>query len=96
MALFLRALDKEVDELHGNGVRLRFIGDLDALRRALAQAHARRRWRAPRATTALQLNIAVNYGGRWDIVQASRQAAAAVAAASCASTRSTRHAWASG
>jgi undecaprenyl diphosphate synthase len=78
MRLFVRALDKEVDELHGNGVRLRFIGDSERFRRTL-----RARMQAAMTRTAgndkLQVNIAVNYGGRWDIVQASRQAAEAVA-----------------
>src|SRR5690349_20679196 len=78
MGLFVRALDKEVDELHGHGVRLRFIGDLAAFDDAL-----RERMQAAMDRTAgndrLQVNIAVSYGGRWDIVQASRQAAAAVA-----------------
>ncbi|MEP6899690.1 MAG: polyprenyl diphosphate synthase [Rhodanobacter sp.] len=78
MELFVRALDKEVDELHGHGVRLRFIGDLEAFDEPL-----RRRMQASMIRTAgndkLQVNIAVNYGGRWDIVQAARQAAEAVA-----------------
>jgi len=78
MSLFVRALDKEVDELHGHGVRLRFIGHLDAFDEPLRQ-----RMQAAMSRTAgndkLQVNIAVSYGGRWDIVQASRQAAAAVA-----------------
>lgn len=78
MDLFLRALDKEVDELHGHGVRLRFIGDLDAFDNSL-----RERMREAMEQTAgndkLQVNVAVSYGGRWDIVQASRQAALAVA-----------------
>ena len=78
MGLFMRALDKEVDELHTNGVRLRFIGDLNAFDEPL-----RRRMQASMTRTAsnerLQVNIAVSYGGRWDIVQASRQAAEAVA-----------------
>ncbi|WP_049623858.1 polyprenyl diphosphate synthase [Frateuria defendens] len=78
MQLFLRALDKEVEELHGHGVRLRFIGELAAFDEAL-----QRRIRAAMARTAgnakLQLNIAVNYGGRWDVVQAARRAATAVA-----------------
>jgi undecaprenyl diphosphate synthase len=78
MGLFVRALDKEVDELHGHGVRLRFIGDLGAFDESL-----RLRMQAAMAHTAgndrLQVNIAVSYGGRWDIVQASRLAAAAVA-----------------
>lgn len=78
MGLFLRALDKEVDELHGHGVRLRFIGDLSAFDEPL-----RKRMQAAVSHTAgndaLHVNVAVSYGGRWDIVQASRQAAAAVA-----------------
>lgn len=78
MELFLRALDKEVDELHEQGVRLRFIGDLAAFSDAL-----QRRMRAAMARTAgndkLHMNVAVNYGGRWDIMQAARRAAAAVA-----------------
>ncbi len=78
MELFVRALDKEVDELHGYGVRVRFIGALQAFDELLQQ-----RMRAAMAKTAdnqrLQLNIAVNYGGRWDIVHAAQQAAAAVA-----------------
>jgi undecaprenyl diphosphate synthase len=77
MELFVRALDKEVDELHEHGVRLRFIGDLDAFEEPL-----RRRMHASMTRTAangkLHVNIAVNYGGRWDIAQASRQAAEAV------------------
>lgn len=78
MSLFVRALDKEVEELHGYGVRLRFIGDLSAFDEPLRQ-----RMQSAMARTAdngkLQLNVAVNYGGRWDITQACREAAAAVA-----------------
>ena len=78
MGLFVRALDKEVEELHGHGVRLRFIGDLnafdDALRQRMLDAMTR-----TAGNDKLQVNVAVSYGGRWDIVQASRQAAAAVA-----------------
>jgi undecaprenyl diphosphate synthase len=78
MSLFVRALDKEVDELHANGVRLRFIGDLSEFDEPL-----RARMQASMTRTAgndkLHVSIAVNYGGRWDIVQATRQAAKAVA-----------------
>ncbi|MBA2077839.1 polyprenyl diphosphate synthase [Rhodanobacter sp. PCA2] len=78
MTLFLRALDKETDELHAQGVRLRFVGDLAAF-----DAPLRERMQAAMARTGgnvkLHLNVAVNYGGRWDIAQAARQAAAAVA-----------------
>lgn len=78
MELFLRALDKEVDELHGHGVRMRFVGDLGAF-----DASLRQRMNQAMAHTAgndkLHLNVAVNYGGRWDIVQAARKAAESVA-----------------
>ena len=77
MELFLKALDREVDELHGYGVRMRFIGELTAFAPAL-----RERMQAAMAKTAgnakLALNIAVNYGGRWDIAHAARAAALAV------------------
>src|SRR3954470_21033718 len=59
MELFLKALDREVDELHGYGVRIRFIGDLAAFAPAL-----RERMRAAAEKTLangkLALNIAVN------------------------------------
>jgi undecaprenyl diphosphate synthase len=78
MELFLKALDREVDELHGYGVRIRFIGELSAFAPALHQ-----RMQAAMDKTAgnakLALNIAVNYGGRWDIAQAAKQVAQAAA-----------------
>jgi undecaprenyl diphosphate synthase len=78
MSLFLRALDKEVDELHGYGVRLRFIGDLSAFDEPLRESMQAAMLRTA-GNDKLHVNIAVNYGGRWDIVQASRKAAEAVA-----------------
>ncbi len=79
MQLFLKALDREVDELHANGVRISFVGDLsafsDELRERMQQAMAR-----TAGNRALHANVAVNYGGRWDIAQAARRAAEAVAA----------------
>ncbi|MEW5834888.1 MAG: polyprenyl diphosphate synthase [Pseudomonadota bacterium] len=78
MSLFLRALDKEVDELHAQGVRVRFIGELTSFGQDLQQ-RMRNAMERTAGNTRLQLSIAVNYGGRWDIVQAARQAAHAVA-----------------
>ncbi|MGA9422698.1 MAG: polyprenyl diphosphate synthase [Rhodanobacteraceae bacterium] len=79
MQLFVKALDRELDELHGNGVRVEFIGDLEAfdpdLRGRMHGAMSK-----TQANTALRLNVAVNYGGRWDIVHAARRSAEAVAA----------------
>ena len=79
MSLFVDALEREVQELDGNGIRVRFIGDLDSLnptlRRATEAAEAR-----TCANTRLDLVVAVAYGGRWDIVQATRKLAAEAAA----------------
>ncbi len=77
MSLFVRALDKEVDELSGHGVRLRFIGDLSAFDAPLRQ-RMHTAMQSTAGNTQLQVNVAVNYGGRWDIAQACRQAAQAV------------------
>jgi undecaprenyl diphosphate synthase len=79
MGLFLKALDREVAELHENGVRIRFVGDLEAFEPALRE-RMRSAMRRTADNRALQLNIAVNYGGRWDIVQAARELAHQAAA----------------
>ncbi|MGN6729975.1 MAG: polyprenyl diphosphate synthase [Rhodanobacteraceae bacterium] len=77
MELFLRALDREVDELHGNQVRVRFIGGLDLFNEAL-RSRMLAAMDKTRGNNALHLNVCVNYGGRWDIAQAARNAALAV------------------
>ena len=71
MGLFLEAIDREVAELHANGVRLRFIGE----RRRLAVRLQSRMAAAESETAAnagLQLQVAMSYGGRWDIVRAAQ------------------------
>ena len=74
MSLFVEALDREIAELHGKGVRVRFIGE----RRNLAM-RLQTRLAAAEARTAsnagLRLQVAMSYGGRWDIVQAARKLA---------------------
>ena len=77
MQLFMKALDREVEQLHENGVRVDFVGDLSAFRPELA-ARMRSAMVRTGENTALRLNIAVNYGGRADIVQAARTMALAV------------------
>jgi undecaprenyl diphosphate synthase len=71
MKLFLEALQREVDELHRNNVRLQFIWARQQLNESLiariGAAEAR-----TRDNSGLILNIAVAYGGRWDIVEAAR------------------------
>ena len=79
LALLSRYLRSEVRQLHEDGVRLRFIGERSAfpekLRKSIDQAE-----RDTAACSGLELVVAVNYGGRWDIVDGVRRLAGAVAA----------------
>jgi undecaprenyl diphosphate synthase len=74
MSRFLQALDDEVAELHENGIRLCFVGNLEQLSPQLRQ-----RMDAAAALTAgnsrMRLVIAIAYGGRWDIASAARRLA---------------------
>lgn len=76
MDLFLRALREEVQKLHSNGIRFRVVGDTavlsDETRALIAEGEV-----LTAGNRGLCVNVAVNYGGRWDIEQAVRRAAAA-------------------
>ena len=74
MGLFLDALDRELDELHTNQVRLRFIGERGMLSAALQQRIAAAEARTA-GNTRLALQVAVSYGGRWDLTGAARHLA---------------------
>ena len=77
MGLFVHTLKKEVDALDKNGVRLRFIGERSAfskdLRTLMEDSEAQ-----TRTNTRLDLVIAANYGGQWDITRAFRTLAGRV------------------
>jgi undecaprenyl diphosphate synthase len=77
MDLFLRALDKEADELHQNGICLRFVGDKSAFKPNL-QAKMKEAEQLTAGNTRMVVNVAVNYGGRWDITQAAARLAASI------------------
>jgi undecaprenyl diphosphate synthase len=77
MSLFVESLEKEIDELHRSGVRVRFIGDRSLLNaRMLASMTSSERITANNTTLLLQ--IALSYGGRADILCAARQLASQV------------------
>ena len=78
MGLFVSALDQQVKKLHQNDIRLRVIGDRSAFNPAL-QKRIRDAETLTRDNSGLVLVIAANYGGRWDIVEATRALARAVA-----------------
>lgn len=71
MELFMRALDKEAAELHENGVRIQFIGDTSRFSPEIQQRIERVLARTP-SNCEITLNVAANYGGRWDITNACR------------------------
>ncbi|WP_424191483.1 polyprenyl diphosphate synthase [Ampullimonas aquatilis] len=72
MRLFVTALEREVRKMHTNGIRLRVVGDLSAfdesLQAMIADAESK-----TAGNSRMTLTIAANYGGRWDMVQATRQ-----------------------
>ncbi len=79
MGLFLDSLEREIEDLHRSGVRLRFIGNRASLGHELV-----RRMQDAEALTGrnggLELLVAMAYGGQWDIAQACRKLAEDVAA----------------
>ncbi len=79
MDLFVNTLRKEVDALDQSGVRLRFIGERtpfsDNLRKLIRQSEQQ-----TADNRRLELVIAANYGGQWDITQACQAVARRVAA----------------
>jgi len=69
MELFVSTLQSEVESLHKQNVRVRFIGECAAFSEKL-QKKIKEAKELTRNNSGLQLNIAVNYGGRWDIAEA--------------------------
>ena len=76
MRLFMTALEREVGKLKENGVRLRSAGDRSTFEPALQERIAEAE-RLTSDNTRLNLTVCASYGGRWDIVDAVRQAVAA-------------------
>lgn len=78
MSLFLTTLQDEIDKLHKNNIRLRFIGDRTAFDEKLQQKMTEGEEKT-KNNNALTLVIAANYGGRWDMTQACQIVAQRVA-----------------
>lgn len=79
MDLFAKVLVSERENLHKNNIKVRFVGDLskfsDKLRNAIDDIET-----LTAQNDRMLLQIAINYGGRWDIVQAVRKVAQEVQA----------------
>lgn len=67
MKLFSEYLDSEIDELHRKNVQIRFIGKVEDLAVGL-QEKVKKAQDYTRKNTGLVFNLAVNYGGRAEIV----------------------------
>lgn len=72
MGLFLAALEREVTKLHGNAIRLRVVGRRDnfdpKIVRLIEESEAK-----TAGNTRLTLTICADYGGRWDVIQATNR-----------------------
>jgi undecaprenyl diphosphate synthase len=74
MSLFLEVLQREIDVLHKNNIRIRFVGE----RHQLSERLQKRLLKAEEQTAdnqRMELVLAIAYGGRWDIVSAVQQIA---------------------
>lgn len=69
MELFIVALNREVKTLNKHGVKLKFLGDIQAFNNKLQQS-INKAEKLTENNDKVRLNIAANYGGRWDIVNA--------------------------
>ncbi len=72
MGLFMLALDREAKSLARNNVKLKIIGDLSAFSEKLQQK-IRHVEELTAQSTGLNLIVAANYGGRWDITKATKE-----------------------
>jgi undecaprenyl diphosphate synthase len=71
MQLFLKMLEREVRRMHENNIRLKIIGDRSRFSGELIE-HIAAAEQLTGNNSGLTLTVAANYGGRWDIVQATR------------------------
>ena len=72
MRLFVTMLEREVVKMHANDIRLKVVGDLSRFNEQLQTLIANAE-RKTANNTRLTVSICANYGGRWDILQATRR-----------------------
>jgi undecaprenyl diphosphate synthase len=76
MRLFVTALEREVSKMHANDIRLKVVGDLSRFDPKLQEMIAGA-MRKTANNTRLTVTVCANYGGRWDIMQATSKMVAA-------------------
>jgi len=82
MSLLLNALKREVKRLNKNNIRLRVIGNRDRFSEAI-QKHMAEAEKLTANNSQFTVVIAADYGGQWDILQATQKIAAMVVSESC-------------
>ena len=71
MGLFMTYLKKEINNMNTNGVRLKVLGDTSRFSPALQELIAMAEEKTA-SNVAITLNVCANYGGRWDMIQATQ------------------------
>ena len=74
MKIFMISLEKEIGKLHEAGVRVRLVGEMSALSKEL-QEKIRQTYELTKDNKGLTLDIYINYGSRWEILQAAKRLA---------------------
>ncbi|MBT5644344.1 MAG: di-trans,poly-cis-decaprenylcistransferase [Gammaproteobacteria bacterium] len=69
LKLFEDSIIKYINDLHSNNVKIKFIGNLDIFGKKLLDS-IRNAEKITMNNTGLKLNFALNYGGKWDIINA--------------------------
>jgi undecaprenyl diphosphate synthase len=76
MRLFVTALEREVSKMHANNIRLKVVGELSRFDAKLQEMIAAAE-RKTAGNDGLTVTVCANYGGRWDIMQATGKMVAA-------------------
>ncbi len=70
LKLFLEAINEQTPDLINNKVKLNFIGEISRFDKALINKIKSSQTKTSKYVSKMSLNIAISYGGRWDIEQA--------------------------
>jgi len=77
MQMLKRYLRKDLNEVHGHNIRFQAIGKIEGLKDDV-QSEIKRAMDKTAANTGTVMSVALNYGGRAEIVDAARKAVAAI------------------
>lgn len=77
MDLFMMVLTREIKKLHKNNLKLKIVGDKSRFSTSLQKKIAEAEY-LTQSNTGLVVNVAANYGGKWDITQAVKQLAISI------------------